>query len=125
MIPGSNLLSTALRVIGKQSFLFFAQLSRTAQPNGQYLSKFAAAVPVTGSVQPAERKLYEQFGLDFQRSLFKFYVSKDIIDVTRDVSGDQFQFKGRTYQCLSIMPWFALDGWNEVLAVDIGVAGSI
>ncbi len=46
-------------------------------------------------------------------------MSKDIEDVTRDVSGDQIQFAGNTYQVLSVTPWFAINGWDGILSVQI------
>lgn len=120
-VPGSNLLNQALGIIGRQSFLYFAQLSRTTDVAGtdigQYVSTYATAVHASGSVQPMSRALYQQYGLDLQKTYFNFYVSADIIDVTRNVSGDQFKFNGRTFQCESIMPWFGIDGWNQVIAV--------
>lgn len=118
-IPGQNILGMALQVIQKQEFIFFAFLSRKTLPNGNDVPTYAAAVRVTGSVQPAPRQLIMQMGLDLQKTYFNFFLTTGIIDVTRDVSGDQFEFKGRTFQCLSATPWRALDGWDQVLTVEV------
>jgi hypothetical protein len=123
MIPGSNILNMALRVISKQCFDYYKFMSRTKQPNGQFLATYYAPQNLSGSVQPVPRELFEEMGLDLQRTYMNFFVSQDIIDVKRDVSGDQFFFAGRTFQCLSITPWIAIDGWNQVLAVVITNAG--
>lgn len=129
MIPGSNLLKTALKVISKQQFTYFRFLSTEAQPNGQLVTVYYPGIPVMGSVQAVPRVLFEKMGLDFQSNYLQFFMSKDVVDVTRDVSGDQMEFRGKRYQCLSKTDWFGIDGWDQVLAVEVpqeagGVAGS-
>lgn len=117
MIPGSNILNLALSVIARAPFDYYAFTSRSVNELGQYQANYAAPVPLTGSVQPVPRTLYEQYGLDFQKNYLLFYVSQLVIDVQRDVSGDLMNFGGNTYQCLSNVNWFAMDGWVCVLAV--------
>lgn len=119
MIPGSNILSMALRVITPSPFSYYAFASRMSQPNGQYLSNYAAPVPLLGSVQPVPRSLYLQNGLDFDKYYLKFFVSKGVLDVSRDVSGDLMVFEGNTYQCESITAWYGIDSWVEVLCFQI------
>ena len=117
MIPGANILSMALTAIGKSSFSYLAFVSRTPNSIGQDIASYAPAATLQGSVQPVPRSLYQQYGLDFQRNYINVYVSKAVIDVTRDVSGDMIAFNGNSYQCLSVTPWVAIDGWNSVLCV--------
>ena len=57
MIPGSNVLSMALSILGKQCFQYFPFLSRTLNSIGSDGDLAAAPVPVTGSVQPVPRNL--------------------------------------------------------------------
>lgn len=123
MIPGSNLLNIALTAIGRQSFDYYAFSSRT--PNAQGIDVTAYKLPVTlsGSVQPVPQNLLNQYGLDTQRSYMTFFVSRDILEVDRDVSGDQFFFNGKVYQCLSITDWFNIDGWVPVLSVRVPDVG--
>ncbi|OWK39547.1 hypothetical protein FRUB_06110 [Fimbriiglobus ruber] len=45
------------------------------------------------------------------------YLQRNVIDVARDVSGDQIVFNGATYQCVSKTAWDAIDGWDAVLCV--------
>ena len=60
-----NLLNMALSAVGQQSFQYYANISRTLQPNGQYLPGYAAPVAMTGSVQPVPKTLYEMYGLEY------------------------------------------------------------
>lgn len=120
MIPGSNLLNMAFTVIAKQTITYYRATGRTLNNVGQDVTTYAPGVTVLGSFQPVPRKLYELYGLDLQKSYFTFYASSNIIDVTRDVSGDQLSFKDERYQCESNNDWFQIDGWKGVLCVHIG-----
>ncbi len=119
LVPGSNLLGMALRVIARQSFDYYAFIARVKNSAGLFVPDYASPVTLTGSVQPVPRVLYQNLGLDLQRNYLTFYVEKDILDLRRDVSGDKFVFAGLTYQCESITNWFPMDGWVPVLAVQI------
>lgn len=120
MIPGSNLLNAALTVIAKQTVTYYRSTGRALNNVGQDVTTYAAGVSAMGSFQPVPRKLYTAYGLDLQKSYFTFYVSSNVIDVERDVSGDQIAFNGRRFQCESNNDWYAIDGWKGVLCVDIG-----
>lgn len=117
--PGSNVLNAALRALAKQSFTYYAFLCRTPNQIGQDVTRYESPVTVQGSVQPVPRTLYQAYGLDFQRYYVNFYVSKSVLDVARDISGDQIAFGGRRFQCLSKTDWFGQDGWVAVLAVEV------
>jgi hypothetical protein len=119
MIPGANLLGMALRLLSSQNFDYFAFLSRGTNDIGQDLANYAEPQSLAGSVQPVPRSLFQLYGLDFDRNYLTFYVSQDVIDVTRDVSGDQMFFNGNTYQCIQKTDWFPQDGWTAVLAVQV------
>lgn len=119
MIPGQNLLKMAMTIIGKQTFLYFAYLSRQINSLGYYVCTYAAAVHVQGSVQPVPRTLYAALGLDFQKDYFNFFVPQDIYDVSRDVAGDQFKFQGKNFQCVSKTSWYGVDGWDQILCVAV------
>ena len=121
-VPGSNILTTALRVIAKQTVLYYEFLARTPNAVGQDVSVFFPPVPIQGSWQAVPRSLVSQLGLDWQKRYYNFYVPKNVLDVARDISGDQIQFQGRQYQVLSASDWFGVDGWVGVMVVDIGAA---
>lgn len=119
IVPGSNLLNMAMSVLQKQTFMYMAYEDRAYQDNGMYVPDYACGVTVQGSVQPVARTLYERMGLDFQRNYSKFYVPQNITDVKRASAGDRFYFNNKLWQVLSNVEWFGVDGWDEVLSVQI------
>ncbi len=119
IVPGGNILNMAMSVIQKQNFTYFPYISRTLLGNGNYSATYAAGQPVQGSVQPVPRTLYAAMGLDFQKNYFNFYVSQNIFDVKRNVSGDQFTYEGKNFQVLSKTSWFGVDGWDQVLCIQV------
>jgi len=120
IIPGSNLLNMALRVIQSQPVNYFKFFSRSLNNEGNWITTHYPPEMIRGSVQPVPRNLYEKNGLEFEKNYINFYTSNDLIGVERDISGDQISWNGRQYQCLSTDPWIALDGWSQILCVDIG-----
>lgn len=122
MIPGSNLLDDAFLLINTQRVSYFQFLSRSVNQIGYDVAVYASPVYLNGSLQPVPRNLYEKYGLDFQKSYLTFYASANILDVKRDVSGDQIVFNGKKYQVESSNDWFLIDGWVGVLIVYIGAA---
>lgn len=119
---GSNLLAMASRVIKTTTVKYYEYTSRTLLPNGLYDATYAAAVDVSGSLQAVPRNMYDKYGLDYQKEYWNFYVSRDVIDLGRDVAGDQIVVGSHKLQCESITAWIMIDGWNAVLCVKVGVA---
>lgn len=122
-IPGVNLLNMALTIINGAAITYYSMIGRTSNAVGQFVTTYADGVIITGSFQPVPRNLYEQYGLDLQKTYYTFYTSNNLLDVLRNVSGDQIAFLGKRYQCESANDWFALDGWKGVLCVLIGADG--
>lgn len=119
-VPGMNLLNMALTVIQQQTVSYYQYTTRVLNSVGQYQTTYAAARDIVGSWQPVPRNLYPIYNLDLQKSYFTFYTSNNVIDVTRDVSGDQIVYKGRRFQVESNNDWYQEDGWKGMLCVDIG-----
>jgi len=119
MIPGSNILNMAFSVIAAQQIQYLAYVSRTTNSIGMQVPVYAPAVTIKGSIQPVQRELMERMGLDFQKHYQRIFAPNSIVDIRRDVSSDQFQFAGITYQGLSLTRWFGVDGWNEILVVEV------
>jgi hypothetical protein len=117
MIPGVNVLNMAFNVIAQQTIAYYKYLSRSLNNVGQDVSVYDTPVNIKGSFQPIPRSMYQSYGLDLQKDYWMFYVSKHLIDVYRDVSGDQIAFKGQRFQCESSNDWFDEDGWVGVLCV--------
>jgi hypothetical protein len=118
-IPGNNLLSMALTLIGRQQFTYKRFQSRTPNSIGEDVTTYYSPQTLSGSVQPVPRELFERYGLQFQSSYINVYVSKGVLDVTRDMSGDQIVFNCITYNVLSTTPWVAIDGWDAVLCIQV------
>src|SRR6202034_1711709 len=120
MIPGSNLLDMAFNLIAQQILSYFKASGRTVNAVGQNVTNYDNPIFIEGSFQPVSKNLYQALGLDFQKSYFNLYVSKNIIDIRRDVTSDQVVFNGRLFQCLSNTEWIGIDGWAAVLCVEVG-----
>lgn len=121
-IPGQNLLNMALTVIQQQTVQYYQYSTRSLNAVGQDVTVYLPVVNIVGSWQPVPKDLYQAYGLDLQKEYFTLYTSNDVLDINRDVSGDQVVFNGRRYQCQSDVEWFALDGWKAILCVYIGSA---
>lgn len=119
MMPGGNILGMALRVIKRQSFKYYAYSDRVLNDAGLYVTGFKTPIVISGSVQPVPRNLYQVNGLDFQKNYWNFYLERAVLDVARDVSGDQMEIYDIRFQCLSRTPWAAVDGWDAVLCVQV------
>jgi hypothetical protein len=122
-VPGCNVLAIASRVIAFQAFQYNAYAGRTVQSNGQQLTNYAAPVPFQGSVQPVPRQLYQEYGLQFDKNYYTVFVPLNIVDVTRDTSGDQITYNGNTLQVVQKTNWFAADGWVQMLCIQVLAPG--
>jgi hypothetical protein len=120
MIPGSNLLKIALRVIAKQTVSYEAAISRTTNAAGLWVTSYAAPVPLSGSFQPIDRSYYLQYGLDFTKYYANWYdPSGTVKDVQRNTAGDRITYAGSKFTALSSTDWTAPDGWNGTLFVRV------
>ena len=123
MIPGNNLLTQALSVIGSQSVRLYRNTARTKNELGRFVPAFAPGeVIAVGSVQAVPLSAYASRGLDYKKSYVMWFVPANVVGVDRDRSGDQFEWGGRRYSIEQETPWFAQDGWVQILGVSIGVA---
>lgn len=122
MVPGSNLLSIALSVITPESIALSRATGRTQNAVGEWVTTYAAQVPIDGSWQPIDQTKYEALGLDLSKKYFMFYTSEGIRAIDRMVAPDIAERKGRKYSTVSDVPWLDVDGWQSAMFVDIGVA---
>lgn len=121
--PGSNILNQALRVIAKQTFSYYAFISRTPNAAGLYVNTYASPISISGSVQPVARNLYQQYGLDFTKNYVMVYTPNNIIDIDRDRSSDQILFNSKAYQVLADTLWFPIDGWTACICIGVPSVG--
>jgi len=115
----SNILEDALDVIGRQSMIYTAYSSRAKNAVGMFAPTYVLGITVEGSIQPIPRELYEKMNLDFQKNYATIFVSKNVVDVARNVSGDKFSYAGREYLAQSRTDWFYQDGWDAILCIEI------
>jgi len=121
MIPGIDILSLALGVIGSQEVVYYKYLDKTTSATLRDVPVYADGVVIsTGSLQPVPRSKYEFMGLDFNRSYVNWFVPVEVLglviqDIGRDVSPDQLEWNGSKYQVISLTPWDGQDGWVEAL----------
>jgi hypothetical protein len=135
IVPGSNILAMALRVIASQVAVnYFSEVTpRVRQANGAYLSTYNAPVTLTRqSVQPVPRDRYQALGLDFMKSYITWYVPNLQFDaVKRNQGGDVIEWPvnpdgsliaGQTgrYQLVGDNPWKQQDNWASALCILIG-----
>jgi hypothetical protein len=118
-IPGANVLKMAFRLLTHEDITYYQYQDRTQNNVGQDVTEYAPPVIIRGSFQPVPRRMYAQYGLDFQKEYYTFYTSNNLLDIQRDVSGDQIWFQGVRYQCESSNEWFGIDGWVAILCVAI------
>ena len=123
MIPGNNILSVALSVLGHTPVSYFQYSGRTTNAGGVMLTNYLSPQTIAnGSVQAINKQKYEALGLDFEKNYISWHVSMDAIDLARDVSGDVIEALGRRWQLVGSNDWFGIDGWKSLMAVDIGAA---
>ena len=120
-IPGANNLRMAFRVIAKTPILYYRASGRVLDAVGQWVSSYLPSTTIYGSFQPVPKQKYVHLGLDLQKAYFYLYIHKSLIDLTRDISADQLAFQGQRYQIQSNTEWFGIDGWLEILSVEIGI----
>lgn len=118
-VPGSNILRMALGLIGPQTVGWRAFLGMTQNAAGFEVPTWAASVNVLGSFQPVSSTLLQQLGLDWTKNYATFFASGQFGDVDRDKTGDRLTYAGKTYQIESKTPWYAQDGWEYVLCVEV------
>lgn len=115
----TNLLEDALDVVGRQNIQYFPYISRTKNEIGLLVSERGIGRTAEGSIQPIPRQLYESMGLNLQKYYVTIFISKNVIDIARDVAGDQFSYGGRRFQAESRTDWYGQDGWDAIVCVEV------
>lgn len=119
MVPGSDLLADAFDAIDTISITYHKYKTRTLNSIGIYVAEFEDGTPVDASVQSVDRNVYKDLGLDWQKNYLVVYLSSDVVDIDRGVTGDEFVIFEKTYQIVSVNPWFNIDGWSSFIVVEI------
>lgn len=119
MIPGANLLGMALRHIRPQTLQYRAFVSRDENAAGDTVATFATAADIQGSMQPVDKKLYQELGLNLSKNYWTLYVFGDVQPTARDRDGDLVLFAGLTCQCESDRNWSAVGEYRKILCVEV------
>lgn len=120
MIPGANLLASALTVIRPQAVQFYKATGRTRNAQGRETVVYAEVRTLYGSFQPLSAARVAQMGLDAGKDYATFYAQTPFASASRQGPADALEFNGRRYEVQDVTSWFAQDGWDGVVAVDIG-----
>lgn len=115
MIPGSNILRTALGVIAPQPVVYLRYAGSTTRDDGVEIPAFEPPVTVYGSWQAVTSEQLVRYGLDPARDYAYFFASVPIQQPGRDVSGDRCEYGGATWEARSGEGWFPMDGWDAML----------
>jgi len=120
MIPGGNLLTTALSIIKRDEFTLHAWTGTVTNAAGADVQSYnEAGVKLFGSVQAVPRSMYEQLGLDFNSRYINIWHETALQDVGRDRPSDQVTFGGKRHDLIGRSDWTLIDGWNSVMAVEL------
>lgn len=120
MTPGSNLLAEALTLIAPQAVGFRAYVGQTTNAAGEKTATYETPVTLWGSFQPVSRTVMALQGLDMDKRYAVFYASTPVLNPGREGAGDLFSFDGRAWQAMGGTAWYAIDGWDATLLVDVG-----
>jgi hypothetical protein len=119
MIPGGNLLSSALSVIASYTVEYYRFIGVLVNAVGLEISQYAPPQQVRGSLQAVQRVKYQDLGLDMSKFYYTFFAPQQVFGVDRDASGDRIRASDGLYQCVAITPWHAIDGWVEAMLVRV------
>ena len=116
IVPGSNLLKMAHRLIRFQQVTYFMAEGRELNAARQWVPTFLPGIPLAASVQAVSRNSYAAMGLDFNSLYVNIWASLDLVDLKRDSSGDRFIYNDQLYQMSKGQNWFSQDGWAMCVA---------
>ena len=119
LIPGSNLLRMANRLIRFQTVMYYPFDSRYLNEARQWVTTYGTAFPLSASVQAVPRDKYSDMGLDFAGEFIKLFANYNVIDLRRDSSGDRLIWNAEWYQMEQGKSWFLQDGWATATAVKV------
>ena len=126
IVPGSNLLSLALRVSAPLT-LGAARIrryqGRATNAAGFDVPTYADSVdlPADTCAQPVPRNRYQMQGLDYAKDYITIYTTASCACTDRDTNGDVIEWDGRLWLCASKTAWRTVDGWEKVVCVEVPV----
>jgi hypothetical protein len=118
-IFGGHILKQAMRVVGTQTVMYQKWLSRTTNAAGYDVSDYDTPVGIQGQVQPVNRAVYAQMGLQMSKNYVNLFSEYFIGDLARDRAGDRFTYAGVTYEVMTDSAWKAQQGYSAVMGIQI------
>jgi hypothetical protein len=114
---GLNILGAAASVIPLQTLSHQAATGRTVNGYGDFVTTYAAATTIRGSIQPVDSKAYVQRGLDATKVYYNLYTDAAVQGIRRESAGDLIRYGGVTCQCVDDSGWAIVGEWRVVLLV--------
>lgn len=111
---GFNIAATVQKASGTREFSYIRFLSREENEIGYVVNTYADPIVLSGTIQPVEREVYQQRGLDFNREYINIFATEDISDLARNRSTDKIIYNNETYSVVGEDEWTE---WNEILCV--------
>ena len=118
-VPGSNLLTTAFRLVCPEPIRIRKFLRRATNEIGYDVAFYSDPLNTTASVQAVDIRYYTDFGLDFAESHIHIWAPNDVDEVYRLINPDQIDWNNRRWEVISESDWFPIDGWNNFIAVEV------
>jgi len=116
----SNLLAKASTLIPLKKYQYLKFNSNIVNDVGIVSPAYDVAITIKANIQPVSRDVYEQFGLDMQKTYYTIFTSEVLQDLQRDKTGDKIIFNGKTLQIESNKgDWDSQYGFNSYLGVQI------
>lgn len=115
----SNLLKKALKLIPKESFIYYRFIEDSINDFGIKTPLYQDPIIVKGSVQSPENSLYQQLGLSFEKNYKIFYGDIKIQGNEAQSQPDKILYDNKTFDVIKNTNWYNYDGWCGVLTVEV------
>lgn len=115
MINVSNLLSSAIGLIGGRTMGWKPFDKKTQNTRGEFVNKYFACVEIYGSWQPVSANQKAQMGFKVSDVIQKLYVSANVNGIDRLNSPDIIIDGFAEYEVIAVQDWYGQNGWKEVL----------
>ncbi len=119
---GFNLLATVQTVIGNQSFQVERWITSNVNSIGYNVDQYGPLITYSGNIQPVDRDIYKDLGLDFSKNYIEIYSVPYIDTLTRDDGGDRIHWNSNIYKADPLSRWAEADNYCIVRAVQINNA---
>ena len=113
-------MAKASTLIPLKKYQYFKFNSNSINSVGIITPSYDTSTTIKANIQPVNRSVYEQFGLDMQKTYYTIFTSEILQDLQRDKTGDKIIFNGKTLQIESTNEdWDSQYGFNSYLGVQI------